>query len=99
MWCCTPCCRRWRCAWLELRQIGQGLAALAPDQVVWDFNDLSRPPPWGAAIAPKTTSMANYHTTNDGYNMIDQMLACVASLKDAGGVLEIIAFDGIAPFY
>lgn len=83
----------------ELRQIQAGLARLEADKVIWDFNDLSRQPPWGAAIAPRTTSMANYHTTNDGYTMVDQMLACVASLKDAGGLLEIIAFDGIAPFY
>lgn len=86
-------------ALLELRQIQAGLARLKADKVIWDFNDLSRQPPWGDAVAPRTTSMADYHTTNASRNLLDEMLACVTALKDGGGVLEIIALEGMAPFY
>lgn len=86
-------------ALLELRQIRAGLATLAPAELIWDFNDLSRQPPWGDAVAPRTTSMADYHTTNASRNLLDEMLACVTALKDGGGVLEIIALEGMAPFY
>lgn len=83
----------------ELRQIQAGLARLEADKVIWDFNDLSRQPPWGDAVAPRTTSMADYHTTNASRNLLDEMLACVMALRDGGGVLEIIALGGMAPFY
>lgn len=86
-------------ALLELRQIRAGLATLAPAELIWDFNDLSQQPPWGDAVAPRTTSMADYHTTNASRNLLDEMLACVTALKDGGGVLEIIALEGMAPFY
>lgn len=86
-------------AFNELQAIQAGLASLSPAQVVWDINDLARRPPWGQAINPTTTSMANYHATVDSTNLLDDMLACVAALKQQGGVLEIIPFDGIEPFY
>lgn len=50
----------------ELRQIQAGLARLEADKVICDFNDLSRQPPWGDAVAPRIISVANYHTTNIG---------------------------------
>lgn len=86
-------------ALLELRDMQAGLAKLSPAQVVWDINDLARQPPWGKAINPGTTSMANYHATVESTNLLDDMLACVAALEQQGGMLEIIPFDGIEPFY
>lgn len=83
----------------ELQAMQAGLASLRPDQVVWDINDLQRQPPWGKAINPGTTSMANYHATVESTNLLDDMLARVAALEQQGGVLEIIPFDGIEPFY
>ena len=83
----------------ELQDMQAGLASLNPDQVVWDINDLARQPPWGKAINPGTTSMANYHATVESTSLLDDMLGCVAALKEQGGVLEIIPFDGIEPFY
>lgn len=83
----------------ELRQIQAGLARLEADKVIWDFNDLSRQPPWGDAVAPRIISMANYHPTNTGQCLLDEMFDCVMALKDGGGVLEIIPLGGMAPFY
>ena len=83
----------------ELLQIQAGLSSLEPDRVVWDFNDLSRQPPWGNAVAPRIISMANYHTTNTGQCLLDEMLDCVRALKRTGGVLDIITLEGVGPFY
>lgn len=83
----------------ELQAMQAGLACLSPGHVVWDINDLARQPPWGEAINPGTTSMANYHATVESTNLLDDMLACVAALGQQGGVLQIIPVDGIEPFY
>lgn len=86
-------------ALLELRQIRAGLARLEPDMVIWDFNDLARQPPWGDAVAPRIISIANYHTTNTGQCLLDDMFDCVRALQRTGGVLDIIALDSVGPFY
>ncbi len=83
----------------ELRQIQAGLARLEADKVIWDFNDLSRQPPWGDAVAPRIISMANYHTTNTGQCLLDEMFDCVRALQRTGGVLDIITLEGVGPFY
>ena len=86
-------------ALLELRQIQACLARLEPDKVIWDFNDFSRQPPWGEAVAPRIISLANYHTTNTGQCLLDEKFDCVRSLQRTGGVLDIITLEGVEPFY
>ncbi|PHV51121.1 hypothetical protein CSQ91_08330 [Janthinobacterium sp. BJB301] len=86
-------------ACLQMQAIKRGLAALAPTEVVWDMHDRAKEPPWGSAIGPNVTSMANYHATTAGRNLFDEMAGCVAALAVLGGMLEIIPFDGIPPFY
>lgn len=34
----------------ELTAIREGLRAFAPSQVVWDFGDPGKPPPWGGIL-------------------------------------------------
>jgi hypothetical protein len=43
--------------------------------------------------------MADYHVTTAGLPLLAVMGDCLAALSAAGGTLEIIAFDGLAPFY
>lgn len=88
-----------RAACIEMLAIRKGLAALAPADVVWAIEDAGRQPAWGSAVGASVTSMADYHVTTAGRNLVDEMAACVAALAESGGTLEIIAFDGIAPFY
>jgi hypothetical protein len=83
----------------EWRDVQAGLAALPPGQVVWDFNDLASRPPWGEALGPGGTSMADYHVTTGGLPLLAVMGDCLAALSASGGMLEIIPFDGLAPFY
>lgn len=83
----------------EWRDMQAGLAALPPGQVVWDVNDLAMPPPWGEAVGPGVTSMADYHVTAGGLPLLDVMRDCLVALRASGGTLEIIPCDGLAPFY
>ena len=43
--------------------------------------------------------MANYHTTNTGQCLLDEMFDCVRALQRTGGVLDIITLEGVGPFY
>ncbi|HEV8369811.1 MAG TPA: Imm70 family immunity protein [Pyrinomonadaceae bacterium] len=71
----------------ELADVRRRLADFPPDQVVWDFEDLSSLPPWGDQISPTITSLANYFWTSDGQDLIEVLVEafdrCKASRKDA----------------
>ncbi|SHH65806.1 Immunity protein 70 [Sporobacter termitidis DSM 10068] len=54
----------------ELTNIQAALTKLAPSDVVWDIEDLSKQPPWGDKISKSITSLANYFVTSDGKDLI-----------------------------
>jgi 2,3-bisphosphoglycerate-dependent phosphoglycerate mutase len=55
----------------ELQRVREQLAGLAPELVVWDFEDMAACPPWGAEISPDIKSLADYFVTSDGRNFLD----------------------------
>lgn len=57
----------------ELASIREGLTALTPDAVIWDFEDRGAKPPWGDAISPGINSLGNYFVTSDGKDLISVM--------------------------
>lgn len=64
----------------ELKLIKEELAAFAPSKVVWDIEDLSKRPPWGADIAQEINSLANYFVTSTGRDLISTL---IEALDDA----------------
>ena len=66
----------------ELVDIRRRLAELPPDQVVWDFENLSSAPPWGNRISLTITSLANYFWTADGKDLIDVLMEAFSQCKD-----------------
>jgi 2,3-bisphosphoglycerate-dependent phosphoglycerate mutase len=54
----------------ELGKVRNRLAEMPPSQVVWDFEDRTRQPPWGNNISKDITSLANYFVTSDGKDLI-----------------------------
>ena len=52
----------------ELAQIKQALAQFAPNQVIWNIEDLSLTPPWGDNISGDITDLSNYFVTSEGNN-------------------------------
>lgn len=65
----------------ELDQIRQELRALPPSDVVWDYDDRAKRPPWGDDIADDITDLGNYFVTSDGkdlFDVLDEALAYAA---------------------
>jgi hypothetical protein len=55
----------------ELDQIRAELSELPPSEVVWDYEDRSRRPPWGDEIAAEITDLGNYFVTADGKDLFE----------------------------
>lgn len=82
-------------AFLEMRKIKKGLSLLGPDAVVWDIDDLTIDPPWGKTVGTHVRSMADYYVTTTGRNLVDEILDNLESLKEFGGTLDIISYEGM----
>jgi hypothetical protein len=65
----------------ELRKIRERLAALPPDQVVWDFEDRATKPPWGDRISPHINSLGNYFVTSDGRDLFAVLHEALAAAQ------------------
>ena len=75
----------------ELKLIKEELAAFAPGKVVWDVEDLSKQPPWGANISPEITSLANYFVTSTGRDLISIFIEALdeaAMHKKAAAIVQ-----------
>ncbi|NHZ94355.1 hypothetical protein F2P46_01130 [Massilia sp. CCM 8734] len=83
---------------LEAQAIKSGLMNLGPDMVVWDIDDLSLVPPRGKSVGTHVKSMAEYFVTSTGRNLMDEILDNLESLKEFGGTLDILSYDGVPPF-
>ena len=73
----------------ELEQLRAALSTLAPDRVVWDFENLSAKPPWGSAISQEIKSMDAYFVTSDGRNLLDVLGAALKEAAQSHRDLEI----------
>lgn len=73
----------------ELRRVQDELARFAPDQIVWDEEDQTRQPPWGATIAPSITSLANYFWTSAGKPLPEVIAAALTEAIATGFPLTI----------
>jgi 2,3-bisphosphoglycerate-dependent phosphoglycerate mutase len=54
----------------ELANLGEKLRALPLGELVWDFEDPGKRPPWGNGISPHINSLANYFVTSDGKGLL-----------------------------
>jgi 2,3-bisphosphoglycerate-dependent phosphoglycerate mutase len=68
----------------ELGKIREKLAALPPDQVVWDFEDRATKPPWGDSISPHIDSLGNYFVTSDGRDLFAVFHEALAAAQQEG---------------
>lgn len=66
----------------ELKQIKSGLKAYSPNQVIWDFDDLSKQPPWGNNISRQITDLSNYFVTSDGRDFIELFFRALETAKE-----------------
>lgn len=54
----------------ELKDIKEKLKGLAPDQAIWDIDDLSKQPPWKDETSTDITDLSNCYVTSDGEDLI-----------------------------
>ena len=62
----------------EISKLRQELKELYPDQIVWNFEDLSEIPLQGSEII----SMENYFVTNEGYKLIDAIEKSIVASEE-----------------
>jgi 2,3-bisphosphoglycerate-dependent phosphoglycerate mutase len=61
----------------EVHEIHELLQNYIPSQVIWDNEDLTKQPPWGANISPEITSLANYFVTSEGTDFFKVLIAAL----------------------
>jgi len=76
----------------ELEVISAELTQFGPDQVVWDIEDGTKGPPWGAKIAPAITDLSNYFVTSSGRDLISTLREGITELRDRGGVGQVVSY-------
>ncbi|MBF0819827.1 Imm70 family immunity protein [Streptococcus acidominimus] len=58
----------------ELLSIQKELENFLPQEIVWDFEDLSATPPWSDNIAPHITNLSQYFITSSGSDLLEVIL-------------------------
>jgi Immunity protein 70 len=58
----------------EVEDIRSELKKFKPEEVVWDFEDLSKSSPWGNNISKDITDLSNYFVTSDGEDLFDLLI-------------------------
>lgn len=58
----------------ELVSIQEELKKFLPQDVIWDFEDLSLTPPWGNNIAEHITNLSHYFITSSGKDSFEVLL-------------------------
>lgn len=74
----------------ELRQIKDELVRFETSKVVWDIENLSKQPPWGADISPDITSLANYFVTSTGRDLISTLIEALDEAAAHGKPATIV---------
>jgi hypothetical protein len=73
----------------ELDTIRMQLKAHPPSDVVWDFHDRSKQPPWGDDIADRITDLGNYFVTSDGRDLFEILGEAVDFAVESGKPLRV----------
>lgn len=73
----------------ELAQIKQALARFAPNQVIWNIEDLSLTPPWGDNISEDITDLSNYFVTSEGEDFLAVSSAALDKARELNVPLTI----------
>jgi len=73
----------------DLRQIQKELKAFGPNQVIWDFENPARKPPWEDNISRDITDLSNYFVTSTGKDLFEVLFECLSVLQRRGGSLTI----------
>ena len=73
----------------ELDGIEAHLSDISPDQIIWDYYDLSKRPPWDKNISPEINNLANYFVTSEGENLLDVLKGAIKKGIELGVDLSV----------
>nr|WP_301183243.1 Imm70 family immunity protein [Streptococcus suis] len=59
---------------VELLSIQKELKNFRPQEIIWDFEELSATPPWGNNISSHITNLSQYFITSSGSDLFEVML-------------------------
>lgn len=76
----------------EIRDIKQKLKTLSPKQIVWDFEDLTKKPPWGDNISTDITDLSNYFVSSTGRDFFELIEECFQAMIDENEDLFIESY-------
>ena len=68
----------------ELLSIQEELKKFQPQDIIWDFEDLSVTPPWGNHIASHIINLSQYFITSSGSDLFEVMLTCFRFALEKG---------------
>jgi 2,3-bisphosphoglycerate-dependent phosphoglycerate mutase len=74
----------------EVQNIRSELKKIKPEEVVWDFNDLSKSAPWGDEISEDITDLSNYFVTSDGEDLFDSLIHALKNSYEEKEDLKIV---------
>jgi 2,3-bisphosphoglycerate-dependent phosphoglycerate mutase len=69
--------------------IREHLQSYSPSKIIWDFEDLTKQPPWGNYISHEITSLANYFVTSEGDDLFDMLMSLLETANKLKFDLEI----------
>ena len=58
----------------EFNLVRDLLSQFEPGQIIYDYNEPEKQPPWGDKISPVITSCANYLTTGNGDDLLAEIV-------------------------
>ncbi|MBA4109026.1 MAG: hypothetical protein C0487_05490 [Leptothrix sp. (in: Bacteria)] len=74
----------------EVNIVKEELRRLPPARVIWDYEDRSKSPPWGANIAKDISDLSNYFVTSTGRDLIDTILDALDAQQITQQTLKVV---------
>lgn len=75
----------------ELTTIQEELKNLQPNQVIWDFNDLTAPPVFGKYANKNAINLSDFYLNEDGRNLVSVFFSALEEVKSFQNELNISA--------
>lgn len=73
----------------ELKEMQLEFRKFDPTMVVWDFEDLSKMPPWGDNISSEIHDLSEYFVTSEGEDLFDILFLALTRAYDSEKNVEI----------
>jgi hypothetical protein len=73
----------------EINSIKNDLQKIDHTKVIWDFDDISKRPPWGDNISKDIKNLYDYFVTSNGKNLIEVFIIALETAKKNKKVFKI----------